>query len=410
MFSKTGYKIVAGAMLGVYALTFSTAFAAVNPTVDTIIRNGSNTTVTSATIGTNVQAYATVASSTGPIALGTVDFSRYPNTTCSGTAVVESGVLLASGSVNSGTTTVPSTGLSYRVHFNGQTDVYNQVDGNCVSVLPLSSGLSVSSTLSSTTVYQGTSVFQNATLSGATANATGTVNYGVYTNNVCNAGKVDAGIKNVTNSSVQQSNSIQFNTVGTHYFQAQYSGDQYNSSANGPCQALQVLATTSNPTSTPTPTPGTGSISGVAYNDANTNFKRDNGEVGISGMTIKLHGGMFWWYGKKHKMPTVSTTTTDSNGNYAFANLADGVYMVEEIKLNDWVQMSADYRWVLVVNGKALTGLDFANATPSAYSAYKSGKKVDKEKKKIEQQAKKEDNKQKQISKLLERIEKIKNR
>src|SRR5262245_1600356 len=135
-FSKKGTSVIAGAVLGAYALTFATAFAAVNPTVDTIVRNGSNTTVTSAPIGSNVQAYATVSSSTGPVALGTVDFSRYPNTTCSGTATVESGVLLASGSVNSGTTTVPNTGLSYKVHFNGQTDIYNQADGPCVSVLP----------------------------------------------------------------------------------------------------------------------------------------------------------------------------------------------------------------------------------------------------------------------------------
>jgi hypothetical protein len=205
-----------------------------------------------------------------------------------------------------------------------------------------------------------------------------------------------------------------------------YSGDQYNASSTGLCQSLSVLATTTpNPVPPPVVVPGAGSISGVVYNDSNTNFKKEAGESGISGMTIRLRGGDYYWWGRKNKMKVLTTTTTDANGNYSFGSLADGVYMVEEIKLNDWVQMSADYKWVLVLNGKALTGLDFANANPSAYEAWKVGKKIEKSddddgkkenkkiekvKKKAEQQAKKGENKQRQISKLLERIEKIKNR
>ena len=399
-----------GLIIGLYALVFSTAFAAVVPTIETTIKNGSNSTVNTAPIGTQVRANALVSSSTGPTALGTVDFSLYPNTTCSGTATSQNGVLLASGSADSSTTTLTATGLSYRVRYNGQADVYNVVDGSCVSLQPTSGSVSLSSTLSSTTVSVGTSVYQNSTLSGLTTNATGTVAYSVYTNNACNVGKVDAGVKTISSGIVPQSNSIQFNTVGTLYWQAMYSGDQFNSVATGPCQSLSVLATTTTPTPTPTPTnPGTGSITGVVYNDVNTNFKRDAGEAGIGGFTVKLRGGLFWWMGK-HKSPTVTTVTTDSNGVYTFGNLGDGIYMVEEIKLGEWVQMSADYKWVLVVNGKALTGLDFANATKAQYDAYKNGNKVDKEKKKEDKQVKKEEQKNKKISKLQERIEKIKNR
>ncbi len=410
-------KISAGVfvtVMAVSALTFGTAFAATVPTIETQIKNGSNVVVTNSSIGTGVRAQTTVSSSTGPVALGTVDFSLYSNTSCSGTATTQSGVLLASGVADSATTTVGSNGLSYRVFYGGQGDLYASTTSNCVSLQATSVSSGLSSTLSSSTVLVGTSVYQTALLSGVTANATGTVSYGVYTNNACTADKVDAGTKAVTNGVVSQSNSIQFNTVGTLYFQAKYSGDQFNSAVNGPCQSVSVI----NPgTPTPTPTPGAGSISGVAYNDANTNFKRDAGETGISGFTIKLYGGNFWWWGKKKNMPVTQTVTTDANGAYTFSNLADGVYKVEEIKLGDWVQMSSDYHWVLVINGKALTGLDFANATKDAYNNWKSEKKLEKEKNKEKKEEnkekreeKKEQQKNKKISKLQERIEKIKNR
>lgn len=403
-----------------YAFTFSTAFAATVPNINTQIKNGSNTTITTASIGTAVRAQTTVASTTGPVALGTVDFSLYPNTTCSGTATTQSGVLLASGVADSSTTTVGSNGLSYKVFYGGQGDVYASTTSNCVSLQATSGTVGLNSTLSSSTVLVGTSVFQTALLTGVTANATGTVAYGVYTNNACTADKVDAGVKTVTNGVVAQSNSIQFNTVGTLYFQARYSGDQFNTAVNGACQSLSVI----NPgttTPTPTPTPGLGSISGVAYNDVNTNFKRDGGEAGISGFTMKLYGGNFWWWGKKKNMPVVQTVTTDANGVYTFSNLADGIYKVEEKKLGDWVQMSSDYHWVLVVNGKALTGLDFANATKDAYNNWKSANKIEreknkekwedrKEKREDKREDKKEEQKNKKISRLQERIERVKNR
>jgi len=422
-FSNLTLSVLATAMfVGIYTFTFTTAFAVVIPTVQATIKNGSNSNVTTAPIGTAVRANTSVSSSTGPTALGTVDFSLYSNTTCSGTGVNQNGVLLASGLADSSTTTLPASGLSYRVVYNGQTNVYSIATSSCVSIQPTSGSVSLSSTLSSTTVVVGTSVYQNSVLSGLTANATGTVSYSVYANNVCNAGQVSAGVKTISNGIVPASNSVQFNTVGTLYWQSVYSGDQFNSGATALCQSLSVLATsTTTPTPTPTPIPGTGSITGVAYNDANTNFKRDGGEAGISGFTIKLRGGQFWYWGNKNKLPTITTVTTDANGVYTFSNLVDGIYMVEEIKMGDWVQMSSDYKWVMVINGKALTGLDFANTTKTQYNMWKSDRKInkeenrenrkeEKEKNKVERQARKEENRNKQISRLQERIEKIKNR
>ncbi len=395
-------------VVAIYSFTAGTALAATVPNVDTVIKNGSNSTITSASIGTSVRAQTTVASSTGPVALGTVDFSLYGNTTCSGTASVQQGVLLDSGVANSATTTVGSNGLSYKVFYGGQGDVYASTTSPCVSLTATSGTVGVNTTLSNTQITVGGSVSQNATLSGVTANATGTVAYAVYTNNSCTADKVDAGTKSVSNGVVSSSNSIQFNTVGTRYFQAVYSGDQFNSGATGTCQTFAVIGSPSEPNPVPA---GSGAISGTVFNDANKNKVKDGSENGISGVTIKLYDRSIWWNWKSRwNTNTISkTVTTDSNGNYSFSSLPDGIYAVEEIIPTGWKQTSSDFRWVLILSGKSVTNLNFANISKTNNSNATStpAKNDDKKEKKEE---KREEQKQKKINKLEEKIRKIKDR
>lgn len=392
-------------VVAIYSFTAGTVLASTIPNVEVVIKNGTNTTVNTATIGSAVRAQASVASSTGPIALGTVDFNLYSNTTCSGTPTTQNGVLLASGVANSATTTVGSNGLSYKVFYGGQADVYASTTSSCVGLTATSGNVAVNTTLSNTQVTVGGSVSQNASLTGLTANATGTVAYSVYTNNSCTADKIDAGVKTVANGTVSSSNSIQFNTVGTRYFQAVYSGDQFNSGATGQCQTFSVIGSPS----TPNPVPvGNGTFSGTSYYDLNKNRVRDGGEVGIAGFTIKLYGGTFWW--NWGKLKAVATTTTDANGNYSFTGLSDGIYRIEEKSLNGWNQISGDYRWVLMINGKSITGLDFANysrvkASSTATSTPPRNNSKDDDRKERKEE-KREEQKNKKINKLLEKIEK----
>ncbi len=95
----------------------------------------------------------------------------------------------------------------------------------------------IATSLSNSSVVTGSSVYDTATLGGASANAGGSVSYKVYNNNVCTTGAIDAGTKTVTNASVPNSNSILFNTAGTYYWQAVYSGDAIMRRLRAPAQA-----------------------------------------------------------------------------------------------------------------------------------------------------------------------------
>jgi hypothetical protein len=77
----------------------------------------------------------------------------------------------------------------------------------------------------------------------------------------------------------------------------------------------------------------TGSITGSVFNDANNNGIKDSGELGIAGWTVFLdlqHDG-------KLDLGDPSTTT-DSNGNFTFSNLAPGRYDIAEQLQPGYVQ------------------------------------------------------------------------
>ncbi len=71
-----------------------------------------------------------------------------------------------------------------------------------------------------------------------------------------------------------------------------------------------------------------GSISGVKFNDLNSNHKKDAGEPGLSGWTIKLKG----------PGNTVQTVVTGANGVYSFTGLTAGNYTLSEVMQAGWRQ------------------------------------------------------------------------
>ena len=94
--------------------------------------------------------------------------------------------------------------------------------------------------LSETSGTTGDTVHASATLSSASGGAGGTVTYTVYSDSSCTTLFAGAGTKTVTNGVVPDSNGVQFNTAGSYYWRAAYSGDAGNSAASSSCQSGQL--------------------------------------------------------------------------------------------------------------------------------------------------------------------------
>lgn len=104
---------------------------------------------------------------------------------------------------------------------------------------------------------------------------------------------------------------------------------------------------------------GTGSITGLVFNDANNNATLDEGESSLSGWVVYLDtndngildGG------------EVSKTTASP---YLFTGLADGSYNVREVLQSGWAQtlptVANNSKYVVVISGgNAVTNKDFGN-------------------------------------------------
>jgi hypothetical protein len=125
----------------------------------------------------------------------------------------------------------------------------------------------IATTLSATTGSIGASVHDSASLTGATSDAGGTVTFTVYSDDQCTLNARDAGTKNVTNGVVPDSDALVFNSAGTFYWQAVYSGDFNNNGATSACQSeiLVIAKTTPTITTTATNADVGGSISDTAH-------------------------------------------------------------------------------------------------------------------------------------------------
>ncbi len=104
-----------------------------NPsTTATKILDANNIDITNTTVlsGVMIHDQATVTGSYGT-ATGTVDFTLYPNSTCTApSGSVQTGLALSAGVTNSGALATTGTGMSYIAHYSGDS-VYDPSDGPC---------------------------------------------------------------------------------------------------------------------------------------------------------------------------------------------------------------------------------------------------------------------------------------
>jgi hypothetical protein len=204
----------------------------------------------SITVGGTVHDSATLSGATSD-AGGSVTYTVYSDSSCTTFAANGGTKTVTNGSVpNSDPVTFNSAGTFYwQAVYSGDGN-NNAASSACQSetLVVGKASPTIATSLSATTGNIGDSIHDSATLTGATSDAGGTVTYTVYTDNACSQGARDAGTVNVTNGSVPDSNSLQFNSAGTFYWQAVYSGDGNNNGATSACQSEVLTIAKNSPT------------------------------------------------------------------------------------------------------------------------------------------------------------------
>jgi hypothetical protein len=191
---------------------------------------------------TGVATLAHVTSTAG----GSVTYTIYTNNTCStqitpnqtSTVTVTNGVVPSSPAV-----TLNQIGTVYwRATYTG--DANNNADTSpCVAVGVSKVIAAIDLGINPSTVTVWNPVSGQATLSGGTGNAGGTVTYTVYTDGDCSVAVLPAkqSTVTVTNAVVPASSSFSFDYEATLYWNAVYSGDANNQGDTSSCVEMDVV-------------------------------------------------------------------------------------------------------------------------------------------------------------------------
>jgi uncharacterized protein (DUF2141 family) len=100
----------------------------------------------------------------------------------------------------------------------------------------------------------------------------------------------------------------------------------------------------------------TGSISGLKFNDLNGNGVQNAGEPGLQGVTVFLDAN-----GNGVLDAGEATRITDVNGNYTFAGLAAGTYLVRQVTPPGIVNTTPNPVTVTLTSGQNVTGVNFGD-------------------------------------------------
>jgi uncharacterized repeat protein (TIGR01451 family) len=255
----------------------------------------------------------------------------------------------------------------------------------------------ISTTLSETKGSIGDSVHDSATLTGATSTAGGTVTYSVYTDSACTQGKQDAGTVDVTDGAVPDSSPITFDSPGTYYWQAVYSGDHKNDPATSACTDEQLVIAPNSPTIATTlsasggndgakvhdsakltgaTADAGGTVTYSVYSDSACSTKvADGGTVTVSNGSVPNSNdvsfgkpGTYYWQasysGDADNDPAVSPCTDEK---LVIAPLID-LSVTKVGSPNPLFLGSSDITWTMVVKNNGpdtATGVEIADPLPS---------------------------------------------
>jgi hypothetical protein len=98
----------------------------------------------------------------------------------------------------------------------------------------------------------------------------------------------------------------------------------------------------------------TGSVSGIAFNDLNSNGVKDIGEPGLQN----------WFIGLFEQDLQVDSTITDASGVYTFTSVQPDTYTVRERMISGWMQTmpsTGEYANIIIVEDTVIIEKDFGN-------------------------------------------------
>jgi hypothetical protein len=171
---------------------------------------------------------------------GTVTYTLYSGSTCSGSGtVVGSPVIVTNGIVPDSATQSFTLAGPYRWNAAYSGDANNNPATSPCEPLTVSQIVASLNLLQLGSITVGNSMIFSATLVG-TSNAGGTVTYNLYTNGNCQSTANPISTVTVTSRAIPQSRSWQFMSAGTFSWNAVYSGDPNNVPATSSCGPISV--------------------------------------------------------------------------------------------------------------------------------------------------------------------------
>lgn len=195
--------------------------------------------------GTAVTDLATITTSSGVPAVGSVSYTAYSDPACSRAATT---AVTAPVGAASPPQVLPIGTYFWQASYGGDAQNAPTTSG-CTEVLTVRAPTSVTTMLSGgtiagpqITVAKGTAVTDVAHIAGpSAATATGSMSYALYKDSACKVLAAAAGTAAVSAGGNAGPSAPQTLPAGTYYWQASYSGDTGNAGSASPC-GTEVLA------------------------------------------------------------------------------------------------------------------------------------------------------------------------
>ncbi len=225
------------------------------PTVDTKVHDPNHGIVTTVPVGTTVHDSATVTGEIGgPIASGSVTFTRYSDVECLANPIVSGTIALVAGVADPSTAFTTNTfgAIYYKAHYNGQAGVYNAADGPC-EPLEITKVTPQITTTPSDGGIVGVQVSDQASISVG-FNPTGDVTFKFYPagDTACELAPIFTDPNKPLVSGKAQSGNFTPPGPGTYHWTATYNGDTNNNPVTSDCADETVVITKAKPSITTT--------------------------------------------------------------------------------------------------------------------------------------------------------------